>query len=554
MKCSTFAFVLTLPVWIGQAPAQAAPAPADNPPRLVVLISVDQLADWVYQQGRPFFAADGGFRRLERQGVRFTGCAYQHACTETGPGHATIGTGAPACVHGISKNSWWVSERDGTVYCVGDQAEAMPDYPEGGGRGPGRLRVPTFGDSMKAHVFGSKVVTVAWKDRSAILMGGASADVCAWFEKARGMLVTNTLWCDEAPGWLRAFNDGRAIDQWFGKPWERFGPEAAYAGLVDERRYEVAHGNGSGGHSLPQPLTGGAEQPTSAYYSQIYASPFGNTIVRLAAEAALRGMDLGKDDVPDMLGVSFSSTDVVGHNFGPDSVEARDTLLRLDHELGELFRSLDQEVGEGRWTAFVTADHGVAPTPEQAMSNGVSAGRGPIDTWVRASVEKALRDAFGAPPEGGKYVAHVGDNAVYLNPDAIENPGIEVARIVAAGAERVRGVQCAYASADIEGRFDHPDPLLRALAYGMVPGRAGIAQFVLAPYWLNGGTPASHGSPHAYDREVIGFAIGAGVVEGRQFSRPVSPGFGVVLFAHLLGLPNPDGAHEHVFDEMLSGR
>lgn len=523
-------------------------------PRLVVLVSVDQLAEWVYQLGTPHYSDFGGFRRLENLGVTFANCAYEHACTETGPGHATIGTGAPASRHGIVKNQWYSRVDKKLVYCVGEPAEALADMPEGKDRGPGRMLVPTLGDSLKAHVPGSKVATVAWKDRSAILMGGASADVCAWFEKSTGNLVTNKNWVDETPAWMAEFNSKRVIDSWFGTTWERSGPEAAYVGLVDDRPYEYAHFNGSKQRTLPQPLTGGLEKPGAAYYNQIYASPFGNTMVRHAATAAVRGMQLGKDGAPDLLCVSFSATDLVGHYFGPDSVEARDALLRLDRELGELFRMLDKEVGANLWTAFVTADHGVGPTPEQARSNGVAAGRGPLDTYVKSSVEAALKKAFGPRDGGGSYVERVSENTVYLDRLAIAPVRAAAMRVAATAASRVRGVMTAYTTDEVQGDHGHTDPIRRALAHAIVPGRAGEVQFVIEPYWINGTIPASHGSPHAYDREVVGFATGWGIPQGVHLAEPITPGFGVSLFAEMLRIPRPTAAKAEVPTGLLDLR
>ncbi|MGC6487039.1 MAG: alkaline phosphatase family protein [Planctomycetota bacterium] len=532
--------------------SSGAPARAQARPRLVVLVSVDQLADWVYALGEPHYSDYGGFRRLRSKGVTFTSCAYEHACSETGPGHATIGTGAPASLHGIVKNQWWSPSEQRAVYCVGVPNEALADLPEGKDRGPARLLVPTFADSVKAHIPGSKVASVSWKDRSAILMAGGAADVAAWFEKATGNLVTNTRWVSETPAWITDFNRARAIDQWFGADWTRSGPASAYDGLVDDRPYENAHANGLGQRTLPQPLTGGLEAPGPAYYGQLYASPFGNTIVRHAATAAVRGMGLGDDDVPDLLCVSFSSTDVLGHNFGQDSVEARDALLRLDQELGALFEMFDEEVGEGRWAVFLTADHGVGPTPEQARAAGVAAGRGPLNTWVKSAVQAELTRAFGSV-EGG-YVERVSENSVYLKPAAIAAHGEAAVALAARAAGKARGVMVAYATDEVRDDFDHPDPIRRALAFGIVDGRAGHVQFVNRPYWLNGTTPASHGSPHAYDREVVGFAMGGGVARGLRFAGPITPGFGVVLFAELLRVPPPTAARETVPRGLLEAR
>ncbi|MCU0866805.1 MAG: alkaline phosphatase family protein [Planctomycetes bacterium] len=544
---------LLLPAFaaLGLLRAQESPAGAALPPRLVVLCSVDQLASWVYQQAEPHFAADGGFRRLRQQGAWFPQCAYTHACTETGPGHATIGTGAPARVHGIGRNDWW-SEADGkVVYCAEQPAEPFALWPEGKNRGPGRLLVPTFAASLKAHVPGAKVVSVAWKDRSAILAVGAAADAVAWMETATGNLVSNTQWGTEPPPWLVQFHRERAIDRWFGARWERTGPDAAYEGLVDDRPYETPHGGGTRSRTLPQVLDGGAPALSPAFYSQIYASPFGNTLVRLAAEAAVRGADLGSDAATDLLSLSFSSTDVIGHTFGPESVEARDALLRLDRELALLFACFDERVGAGRWAVFLTADHGVAPTPEWAAARGVDAGRGLIQTMVRAAGEKALQDRFGVLPPPQRYLAYVGDGSCFLSAAALASQAgarrlddvrREAAALVAAAAVKVRGVAQAIPTEELLAPSAIVDPLRAALVAALPAGRGGDVQLVLKPYWVDGTTPATHGSPHAYDREVVAFAAGPGVPAGATFAAAITPGFGAVLFARMLGIPPPSGA------------
>lgn len=520
-------------------------------PRLLVLCSVDQLATWVFVEGEPFFAVDGGFRRLLRDGAWFPHCAYQHACTETGPGHATIGTGVPASVHGIVRNKWWVPAEGKGRYCVDHPQAALPDLAEGRDRGPGLLLAPAWAAALKAAVPGARAGSVAWKDRAAILMGGAAADLVVWCEAATGRFVTNTAWTGRTPEWLSRWNATRPLDAFFGWRWERSGPAAAYDRLLDDRPYELVHANGLGQRVLPQALTGGEERPGPAFYNQVYGAPPGNTVVRQAAEAMLLGMDLGRDDATDLLCVSFSSTDVIGHWFGADSVEARDALLRLDQELGALLRSLDQHVGAGRWALFLTADHGVCPTPEWARERGLDAGRGAIQTMVAALAEKTLATEFGKPPAGRRYLSHVGEFSCFFDDatlDAVRGERdlaairLLAARAVAAAAPRVRGVQAAFATADLLAEPAAADPLRASLVAGLCPGRGGEVQFVVRPYWLDGNTPASHGTPHAYDREVVGMALGPGVPAGARIDAAITPGFGVVWFAHLLGLPPPPGA------------
>lgn len=525
--------------------------PSVERPKLVVLCSVDQLATWVFEQGRPFFAADGGFRRLLDRGVHFPQCAYEHACTETGPGHATIGTGAPARGHGIVRNSWWSPADRAETYCVKETMPALDGLPEAKDRGPGRLLLPTLGDSLKAHVPGAKVASVSWKDRSAILMAGRSADAVAWFENGTGNLVTNTAWTKTTPAWLTEFNTKRAIDGFFGWSWDRIGSPDAYANLVDDRVGEMPHLNGSNQRTLPQVVNGGKTEVGPAFWTEVYASPLGNTMVRLAAEAAVHGMKLGDDAVPDLLCVSFSATDIVGHYFGPDSVEARDTLLRLDRELATFLVFLDTEVGVGRYAIFLTADHGVGPLPEAAKAAGLDAGRGALQTQARAAAEKALIERFGAAPEGKRWIPHVGEFSFYFDDAVIEsNRGAvdattlrrDAARLAASVAAGAPGIAAAFATADLLESGDTTDPLRRALVKGLCPGRAGDVQMVVKPYWVDGVIPATHGSPHAYDRDVVAIAMGPDLAPGTRIAAPITPGFGVVLFARMLGIPAPTGA------------
>lgn len=538
-------------------PAPAEPARAGERPRLVVICSVDQLATWVLEQGLPHLSEDGGFRRLLREGTSFDQCAFVHGCTETGPGHATLSTGAPAASHGIVKNVWWDPATQQEIYCAGDpEVAALPELPEARGRGPGRLLAPTLGDAVKAHLgSAARVVSVAWKDRSAILMAGRSADVAAWIETTTGRLVTNTAWCETLPAWIAAFNERKVLDGFFGWTWERSGPATAYVGLDDDRRFELPHQNGSNQHTLPQPITGGKDGPELAFYTQAYYSPVGNEVVLQAALAALAGAELGRDAVPDVLWVGFSSTDLVGHVFGPDSVEARDTLLRLDRQLAQLLAALDQQVGAGRYLFLLSSDHGIGPIPEVARQAGVDAGRGLVLTRAKAAAETALVRRFGSREGKGPYVARASELSLFLDRAAVAEQAQGVAdavlvasRIAAEAAAGTPGALTAYATADLLRDGPGHDPIRRAMYFAAHPDRAGDVLLVLRPYWLDGTSPASHGSPHAYDRQVPLLAMGAGMRAGHRCFAPVSPGLAVVLAAHALGIPPPSLAVDTVPD------
>lgn len=518
--------------------AQQAPAPR---PTLVVLLAVDQLATWVLDEALPH-CGEHGFKRMLRQGTAFPNCAYRHACSETGPGHATIGTGADARDHGIVGNEWYDPRSFEKVYCCADpEAQGV-----GAGtvlpRGPRLLLLPTFGDQLKLHRGkAAQVVSLSWKDRSAIFMAGYAADDVLWFSRENGTLVSSTRYGAELPAWAQQFNAQQPAEAYRGKVWTRCAPDAAYAGLEDDVAFEAMDANGK--RTLPAVIDGGpptASRSVTAYYEQLFASPFANELLLAAAKAALAARQLGADAVLDLLCVSFSSNDVIGHRNGPQSVEARDMTLRTDALLADLFAHLDQVVGKDRWLAILTADHGVAPIPELAARRGVPAGRGLSHAWARDAAERALRAALGEPPAPAKTWVQAADaGGLYLLP----HPERErMRRIAAEAARRVRGLAATFTLDELLAAGTTDDPRKRAHVAATHPLRSPDVTLVPQPHWIDGGIPATHGSPYAYDREVPLLLLGPGVPAGRVETLEVTPGAGVLLVARLLGVPMPIAA------------
>jgi hypothetical protein len=211
----------------------------------------------------------------------------------------------------------------------------------------------------------------------------------------------------------------------------------------------------------------------------------------------------------------------------------------------------------------LTADHGVGPTPEWARENGIDAGRGPISTRVRAAVETALVRAYGPAPEGKRYVTHVGEWSCFFDEHVLQAKRgtdelsvfrLAAARVAAEAASRVPGMMTAFATDDLSAPAVEEDALRTSLMQALCPGRAGDVQLVIKPYWLDGMTPASHGTPHAYDREVVGLAMGPGIRAGHRSETTITPGFGVVLFSAMLGMPTPSPTTELVPDAFFDDR
>lgn len=542
---------------LGAVLLAVASPPAQEPPRLVVLVCVDQLASWVLEPAWPHFGEDG-FRRLRREGVEFARCAFRHACTETGPGHATFATGAAARTHGIIGNTWADAAAGKSVYCVAQEdAELLGTAgPRGGsGRGPALLRAPTLGETMRAHLGPEvRIASVAWKDRSAILMAGRTADAVLWVDTTSGELITSRAYAEALPSWAADFNRRSPAKQWFGAEWARIGPDVAYAGLVDDRPFEGR--NPLGTRVLPHAITGGEKEPGSRFFQHLYLSPFGNELLLAAALAAIDGVQLGQDEVPDLLCIGFSSNDAIGHQYGPRSVEVRDATLRTDRLLAELFHALDARIGADRYVVVLSADHGIAPIPEAVVEAGTGMPRmRAVQTVVQAvaAAEQALRMALGAPPEKG-WIRRSGaefwiDRAAFGDRPQAEIT--EARRLAAAAMARVPGVRTAVAADDLLSAVPGDDPVLRSLWFAAHPARVPDIALVLEPHANPSTTPAMHGMPYPYDQEVPLFVRGAGVRAGTRCDVQVGPGLGVVIAARLLGIPKPALADEEVPPHVL---
>ncbi len=554
--------------------AEAAEKPQG--PRVVVMCSVDQLATWVFAEALPHFG-EGGFKRLLREGVTFPECAYLHGCTETGPGHATIGTGAPANVHGIVHNEWYDVATKKEVYCANEPMAALAEVPEGKDRGPGRMLVPTLGDLLKQQRPTAKVVSVSAKDRAAILMAGGSADCVTWYEAATGRFVTNTRWGKTAPKWLVDLNQKPVADAYFGWEWKRSGSDAAYQGLVDEQAFEAPHPS-TGGRTLPLAIRGkpDAKAPSPEFYKELYVSPAMHELTVQVAKAAFVANEVGKDEVADLFCMSFSGTDTVGHYFGPESYEARDGLLRLDAVLAEFLTWLDAQVGKGNWTFALSADHGVGHSPQWLKERGQKGGRALLHTYAKAAAEKALRERFaaaqdaapGAAAKGddkqdGRFVVQAAEYALELDAERIvaaaaklgetdaKKALLEASRAAAQAVDKVPGMLRGFVTSDVLAQGLVEDPIQRAMFYAAHPDRAGHVLLVFEPGFIDSTYAATHGSPHDYDRQVPLLAMGPGLATGVSSKASASPGMVAVIAARALGIDQPRASLDSIPNEIL---
>jgi hypothetical protein len=575
---------VTLALVLGQPePTPALPLKPKPEVRLVVLVVFDQLrADLIARPDwRDRFGPDG-FRRLQDDGAWFTNCHYPYATTSTGPGHAAMLTGAPPADTGIVNNEWYDRGMKGDVYCAGESRfELVPPPPttEPGepaatrtfkyAGAPTRLLAPTVADVLKQYTGGrGKVFGVSLKDRSAIFPTGQRPDGAFWFD---GRFVTSTYYADAVPKWVAEFNASGKADAYFGKDWVRVRPDLDYDKLAGPDKGE---GEGSGvgqGVTFPHPMTGGkgkdgkpfadVKAAGAKYYDALACSPFGNELLLEFAKACIDAEHLGADDEPDLLTVSFSSNDLIGHSWGPDSHEVLDCTLRSDAVLAGLLAHLDAKVGKGRYAVILTADHGICPLPEFAAKHperypdAKDAKRVPGVALLLAA-ETHLREKFGKPTDatGEKakprgWIEAPSPPYIYLNHKLASERKVPVADVADELAKWLKtqdGVAEAFTAARINGprdgttRYDEPV----RLAYH--PERSGDVYVVLKPYHLLNSplstsklfTGTTHGTPHAYDTHVPLLVYGPGVRGGPR-AESVAPLHAAPIAAKFLGVPRP---------------
>jgi predicted AlkP superfamily pyrophosphatase or phosphodiesterase len=521
--------------------AAQAPTPATGArPRLVVAIAVDQLRADYMDRFRPFFGRSG-FNLFLQRGASFASARYEHATTSTCPGHAVMLTGSYGTVNGIIANDWYDVRTGRDVYCAADTTARLIGV-EGEGRSPRNLKNATVGDLLKIGTGGrSKVVTVSAKDRSAIMMGGHLADAAYWMVDT--LFVTSTYYRQEMPAWAREFNGAGKVTSYFGKKWERLLPAAAYDMVGPDDVAAEADEAGTG-RTFPHPI-GGAEA--------FDLSPFSNEVVADFAMHAVTEEGLGRDTVPDLLGVSFSADDRVGHAYGPDSHEVMDVTVRLDRTLARLFSFLDKTVGLANVVMVLTADHGVAPLPEvfANLHPGASARRfhpAVVDT----AVEAAFRARYGPAPAPG-WIGYHDQPQLYLNPAALRAKRVSVddaERVAQAAILAVPGVHEALTSSELAAGRARAVWSPEVLSF--FPGRSGNIYYQMEPYILvdDGATGTGHGTPWAYDQQVPLLLYGSRIVTGVRRTPAAVADIAPTLSA-LLGLTAPGGSQGRVLVEAL---
>ena len=523
-------FLILLLVFTLWAPG----ARSQERPKLVVGIVVDQMR-YEYLERFEEHYSKGGFKRLIREGYSFQNNHYNYIPTVTAPGHTTIYTGTTPSDHGIVDNSWYERESKRVVSNVGDTTVrivgSVLDNPNG--LSPKRTFRRTITDDWrKASNYQGKVISVSLKDRGAIHPGGKDANAAYWYdwETSPGHFVSSSYYMQEVPDWVSKFNAEERADAYLSQTWKTLLPISRYdESAPDDNPYEN--------------LLRGKESPTfpydfeamrklylgkTSFYQVLWATPYANTLLKEFALEAMRAEALGTDEVTDFLCISFSTPDVAGHTYGPQSVELQDIYLRLDRDIAHILRVLDRKLGEENYLVFLTSDHGTQSNVAYAMKKGQAAG-----LVVLPKIKQDLSFKLSLEYGGFDWISHISDHVIYLDHDLIAEKGVslpEMRQRVADFMKEQEGVRYAFTAEELE-KNTYESGIPQMLQKGYHPFRSGDVLVAYDPGvvpTMDYRTPAgevrgaSHGSGYSDDTHVPLLWMGKGIPQGSS-SRAVQP-------------------------------
>lgn len=512
MICVSNKFVLALLLATGIAAAQAPIAP--RKPKLVLAIVVDQFRYDFLTRFRGEYS--GGLLRMLTRGAVFANANYEQAPTVTAIGHSILMSGAMPSVSGIIGNDWFEPASGKRITSVEDASVKLLGGSSEGGASPRRFLVDTIGDELKMASGGkSRVIGISLKDRSAILPAGHMADGAFWIEAKTGNVVSSSYYFPDLPAWTRDLNASKPADKYSGTTW------------LDHTLLKLGD---------------------AGYYASLPPTPFSNELIELIAERAIAADKLGQRQVTDLLTISFSGNDYVGHEYGPDSPEVRYAAVQTDKVMSKLFSYLETTVGMQNVLVVLTADHGVAPLPELSVQRRMGGGRMPVRT-VADAVQAKLDERFGK----AKWILSVAE-WLSFDRELIRQKKLdpaEVERVAAEAALAVPHVARVYTRSDLLAGKTPGDAISRRVLNGFHPLRSPDLMVILEPYWVYAVKGATHGSPYNYDSHVPIIFMGPGVKAGK-YNKPAAPNDIAPTVATMLELEIPSGSSGRILEEMLA--
>ena len=524
------------------------PLLAQQRPKLVVGIVVDQMR-WDYlQRYQARWQPGGGFSRLLNDGFRLENTQINYLPSQTAPGHASIYTGSVPAYHGITGNTWWSHLGQGYQYCTSDSLVKQVGGKAGGtGHSPVQLLGTTICDELRlATNFRGKSIGIAMKDRGAVLAAGHSANAAYWYDGEAGEWVSSTYYMNSLPKWTEGFRTVQKVDSLYKLGWKTLYPiETYHQSTTADKNYVIKTFGGAQG-KLPYSFDG----LVGKRYDAIVSTPHGNTLTAQFAMAAIEGEQLGKDSITDFLAVSFSSIDVIGHAYGPNAIEMEDAMLRLDNDLGKLMGFLDKEVGQNEYLIFLTADHGVVQIPGFLTENRLPRGL-VTEKNLMNDLNVALRQEFGE----ANLVKAIINNQIVLDIPQIK-------RVKKLGESEVTdfALEWLYLQPFVSravrleniGRVTLPAEMENQIANSYLPARCGHIQILYRPGYIEGyekgGT--THGTAYTYDTHIPLIFYGGKITAGKSYNKAYITDIAPTVAA-LLGIQEPANCIGSVITELF---
>jgi len=519
--------ISTAVIFLALIPASFASA-YNGHPKLVVVIVIDQFRGDYLERYRDQFG-EGGFRLFLDHGAYFTDCNYNYANTRTAPGHSTLFTGAYSNGHGIADNEWWDAKKKRLVTSVEDDDTKIVGVPgEKTGSSPHNLRADTIGDELKMATQGkSRVFTVSLKDRASVLPGGFSADAAYWIEPKSGAWVTSTYYRDALPKWAEDFNSsGRSA-----KYWDRDWKDAQGATLRSTARHQKKDGS------------------DASFYEVIGSTPFANEYELDFARELMVYENVGRGPATDLLSISLSANDILGHQVGPDTPEMQAMALELDRELADFFTFLGHQIGLANVWIAISADHGVATLPAAAKKLRIPAANvegKKLEAQINATLTAKFSPGHPAPYVKFEYPV------AWLDPEAFGAAHVKEQDAESAAGEAMKqsGMRSYFTKSQLAAGQVSNTPWGRKFLNSYTPDEGWYVMGVSDPFNV-GGTGAGHGAPYTYDTHVPLAFYGLPFHPGtyRNHAEPVDL---ATTLASLLGINAPTHAVGRVLTEALS--
>ncbi len=531
--CSLLSATFLATAFAATATPPVARSEAGKLPKLGVVVVFDQMRGDYLQKWRGLFV-EGGFKRLQDEGAWCANCHYPYSDTVTAAGHTSLLTGCTPHEHGIVGNDWYDRSTGRRVKAV--SGILGPD--------PLRRQRETLGDALLRQTKGKgKVASLSIKDRAAILMAALRAQLVYWIS-GNDEFDTSPHYRSEAHAWVREYNRAGKLQGYLGRPWDKLRPQLDYQRYSGPDNFRFEGTGFNQGRTFPH---------ATLSVSAVECSPFGNSVLLDFARIAIEKEQLGRGDATDLLCLSFSANDLIGHSYGPDSQEVLDITLRSDLVVKELLEFLDAKVGKGNYFLALSADHGICPLPEVTRQiQHKEAGR-VLSTLLSSQAEVFLQKTFGPTGDRAGWVEATASSWVYLNKRALAARGINptvMEQSLAGWLMTQPGVQTAYTRTQLATETPLADPVAEQVRQSFHPERSGDVTVILKPYHLlwstastvdGGSTTTTHGSPHSYDTHVPLLVYGPGIRPGMHQER-VAPQSLASIVARGLGMQPPQTA------------